>query len=57
MQQTPDGGYIAVGYTDSYTNGENDFLLYKLDAKGAKQWRKNLGGSSWDEGFCVVVIN
>ena len=42
--RTSDGGYLLVGYSTSYTNGGNDFLVYKLDANGNKQWRKNYGG-------------
>ena len=48
QQQTSDGGYIIAGSTESYTNGETDFLVYKLNAAGQKQWRKNYGGLYWD---------
>jgi serine protease len=53
--QTADGGFIIAGYTYSYTHGsgDTDFLVYKVDAAGAKQWRKNYGGSVDDEGLCV----
>ena len=52
--QTSDGGYIFIGYSESYTNGENDFLVYKVDAAGAKQWRKNFGGMESDYGLFVI---
>ena len=45
IQQTADGGYILIGYGYSYTHGDYDLLVYKLDAAGAKQWRKNYGGT------------
>ena len=50
IHQTTDGGYIVAGYTYSYTHGtgDQDFLIYKLDAGGRKLWRKNLGGSGND---------
>ena len=48
IQQTADGGYILAGYGTSYTNGLTDLLVYKLDAAGAKQWRKNYGGAKND---------
>jgi hypothetical protein len=41
ITQTSDGGYIIAGYSDSFTNGGYDFLVYKLDSNGNKQWRKN----------------
>ena len=49
IKQTPDGGYILGGQGNSYTNGETDFLIYKLDTSGKKQWRKNYGGVNSEE--------
>jgi len=48
QQQTADGGLIIAGGSSSYSNGMTDFLIYKLDAAGAKQWRKNFGGAWTD---------
>jgi len=53
QQQTADGGYIIIGSTESYSNGDYDMLVYKLDATGAKLWRKNYGGSAYDTG-CYI---
>lgn len=57
--QTSDGGYIVAGYTESFTQGtgDRDFLIYKLDANGNKQWRKNMGGIGRDEAFCIREIS
>jgi len=52
--QTADGGYAVIGYTYSYTHGLSDFLVYRLDASGAKLWRKNLGGYGYDDGKRIV---
>ena len=50
--QTADGGYLIVGYTQSFVHGtpgvDVDGLVYKLDADGKKLWRKNLGGTMPD---------
>jgi len=48
ITQTPDGGFILGGGGNSYTHGSFDFLIYKLDANGKKQWRRNYGGLDMD---------
>ena len=53
IQQTTDGGYILGGSTQTYTHGGVDFLAYKLDAAGKKQWRRNYGGTGADEGRVI----
>jgi hypothetical protein len=59
IQQTPDGGYIVAGYTESNDgdvkgNHENgDFWIVKLDKDGNIEWQKTLGGSNWDWAFSV----
>ena len=52
--QTSDGGYAVCGQSYSYTHGSSDFLIYKLDASGAKLWRKNYGGSGHEN--CINVV-
>jgi len=54
LQQTSDGGFILAGYGDSYTNGSTDFLVYRINAAGSKLWRKNFGGTSWDEALGIM---
>ena len=54
--QTADGGYIAVGLSNSTISGDksennrgaNDYWAIKLDAKGNKQWDKTIGGNADD---------
>jgi len=52
IEQTTDGGYIVVGTTDSYndgdvtiTKGQDDYWIFKLNATGVLQWQKSYGGS------------
>jgi len=53
IQQTSDGGYIVAGVTRSYSHGENDFSIYKLDSSGNKVWFKHYGGTSYDGAHSV----
>jgi hypothetical protein len=47
VQQTSDGGYIVIGYTNQLVNDANIFLL-KTDSMGNKQWGKTFGGNNMD---------
>lgn len=57
---TPDGGYIAVAYTNSNdgdittNNGEQDLWIVKIDAAGEIEWEKSYGGSLGDAGQQII---
>jgi len=53
IQQTSDGGYIVAGETSSYTNGNSDFAIYKLNSSGNKVWFKHYGGTNSDYGKSI----
>lgn len=57
IRSTSDGGYILAGTSNSPKDGDKkeesygqeDFWIIKLNAEGAEQWQKTLGGKGRDE--------
>lgn len=48
IQQTSDGGYIAVGETTSFGAGGADAFVFKLKSDGSIDWQKSYGGTNDD---------
>jgi len=62
VQQTTDGGYIVVGYSQSFngdvtghfgTTPNEDYWVVKLSSTGSIEWQKCLGGTGLDQGQSV----
>ncbi len=58
LKQTADGGYIAIGKTNSpnipgYHNNY-DMWIVKFDSNGNTEWQKAFGGASDDEGASII---
>jgi len=52
VQQTTDGGYIVAGFTNSFGNG-NQVYLIKTNASGDTLWTRTYGGAYYEEGHSV----
>lgn len=59
IQQTIDGGYVVVGFSDSNDNditvahGSNDYWVVKLTSVGGIEWQKSLGGTYYDSACAI----
>ncbi len=60
--QTPDGGYIVAGNTESsdgdvtVSYGYGDCWILKLDNAGTIEWSRTLGGSAYDYAQCIRTV-
>jgi hypothetical protein len=53
IEQTSDGGYILVGFTNSFGAGDNDVWLIRTNENGDSIWTRTFGGSNSDAGYSV----
>jgi len=62
IRQLNDGNYIVAGYTYSFdfdisfTHGNGEMWVIKLDTLGNKIWEKTYGGSSIDEAYNIYPL-
>ncbi len=57
IKQTPDGGYILLGSTKSFSAGGYDVYLIKINSSGVPTWSKTYGGSADDVGYSVNLTS
>ena len=63
VKSTADGGYIAIGSTDSFDGdidsayGNQDAFVAKLNSLGSLEWTKILGGLGYDIGNDILSTN
>jgi hypothetical protein len=53
LQHTLDGGFILVGSSASFGNGNSDVYMVKVDSIGEYEWSKTYGGEFTDWGLSV----
>jgi hypothetical protein len=51
--ETDDGGYLLLGTTRSFGNGNVDIYLVKTDKNGDEKWHKTYGGDDYEEGRSI----
>jgi hypothetical protein len=54
VEQTRDGGYVIVGWTDSFGAVVTDVYLVKTDSLGDKLWSRTYGGEDTELGYSIV---
>ncbi len=57
VRQTHDGGYIISGGTRSFSMGNMDMFLLKIDAEGSTTWAYTYGGIENEYSWCVEPTN
>lgn len=55
VEQTPDAGYILVGFTESFGAGAKDIYVIRTTASGDTLWTRTYGGASDEWGLSVQV--
>ena len=56
IQQTSDGGYIALGWTQSFGAGLTDCWILKLESNGDIEWQSAYGGDRLDGAYSIQQI-
>ena len=56
IKQTPDDGFIIVGNTYSFGNGDGDVWLIKTDSNGEEEWSKTFGGKYSDASNSIQLV-
>jgi hypothetical protein len=56
IRETPDGGFVFAGTTESQGAGRTDAWIVKLDGLGVVQWERTYGSSARDAALDIQVL-
>lgn len=54
VKETPDGGFLLLGWTRSFGAGQKEWYLVKTDAQGNEEWSETYGDSNNQSGASIV---
>jgi hypothetical protein len=57
LLQTPDHGFLLLGWTRSFGAGMRDFYLIKTDSVGNQQWQQTYGTSGMETGESILALS
>jgi hypothetical protein len=57
LVETSDGGFAIVGYTETWTVGDDDAWLVRTDANGNAQWNMSYGGVEDEKGLAIITTS
>jgi hypothetical protein len=57
LVESPDGGYVAVGWTNSDGAGGEDVYAVKIDGQGNVEWQRTFGGAELDRAYSIDVVS
>lgn len=55
VRELADGGFVVVGYTQSFGSGGYDIYLVRTNQEGHMQWDQDYGGTGDEMAFDVIV--
>ena len=54
--KTANGGYLVVGFTFSYGQGQRDFWFFSIDDSGNVLWSRTYGRQGYEEAYTAVQL-
>lgn len=55
LSQTPDGGFVATGFTRSFSAQKSDAFALRTDGDGNVRWFRNYGGPEREIGYGIFA--